>query len=204
MMEVTLMRADLAARIERLVRGDGAYPTAIPRLTLGRISRVHLVHAVCEPALCVIAQRSKRRLLGDEVYVYDTSHYLVFAQTCRGRLAWLSGSVPAKARRSPTTYPAMGRFVEVEPHRQVRRLGRCVVGSVSGVVNVAHQLGGSLGLLVLVVVSSVATSRNGTDARLELSHRVATALSAGAGMLALALLIVLVHTGGTPASAGAK
>lgn len=79
--QVTLTRADLAARIERLVRGDGAFPTAIPRLRLGRISRVeHPVHAVYEPALCVIAQGSKRVLLGDEVYVYDTSHYLVFAQ----------------------------------------------------------------------------------------------------------------------------
>ena len=79
--QVTLMRADLAARIERLVRKDGAFPTAIPRFRLGRISRVeHPVHTVFEPALCVIAQGSKRVLLGDEVYVYDASHYLVFAQ----------------------------------------------------------------------------------------------------------------------------
>ena len=80
MVQVTLMRAELAARIQRLVRGDGAYPSAIPRLTLGRISRAHLVHTLYEPALCVIAQGTKRVLLGDEVYVYDTSHYLVFAQ----------------------------------------------------------------------------------------------------------------------------
>lgn len=80
MVQVTLMRADLAARIQRLVQGDGAYPSAIPRLTLGKVSRAHLIHTVYEPALCVIAQGTKRVLLGDEVYVYDTSHYLVFAQ----------------------------------------------------------------------------------------------------------------------------
>jgi AraC-like DNA-binding protein len=80
-LQVTVMRAELAAQIERLVRGDGAFPTAVPRLILGRISHSqHPVHAVYEPAPCVIAQGSKRVLLGNEVYVYDTSRYLVFAQ----------------------------------------------------------------------------------------------------------------------------
>jgi len=80
-LQVTVMRAELAAQIDRQVRGDGAFATAIPRLRLGRVSRTeHPVHGVFDPALCVIAQGSKRVLLGNEVYVYDTSHYLVFAQ----------------------------------------------------------------------------------------------------------------------------
>src|SRR5574337_1260418 len=78
---VTVMRAELAACIDRLVGGEGAFATAIPRLIVGKVSRIlHPVHAVYEPALCVIAQGSKRVLLGDEVYVYDPSQYLVFAQ----------------------------------------------------------------------------------------------------------------------------
>lgn len=79
--QVTLLRARLAAQIERLAGGDGVFQTAIPKLRLGRVSQVQQpVHTVYEPALCVIAQGSKRVLLGEEVYVYDTSRYLVFAQ----------------------------------------------------------------------------------------------------------------------------
>ncbi|MCW3477969.1 MFS transporter [Neisseriaceae bacterium JH1-16] len=62
-------------------------------------------------------------------------------------------------------------------------------GAASGVVNVAHQLGGSLGLSMLVVVFSAAGS--GTLGTRELlAQRIASALTAGAGMLALVLLLV--------------
>lgn len=78
---VAILKAELAANIERLTDGEGAFETAIPRLRLGKVSRIlHPVHAVYEPALCVIAHGSKRVLLGDAVYVYDESQYLVFAQ----------------------------------------------------------------------------------------------------------------------------
>jgi len=79
--QTTVMRAELAACIDRLVCGDSVVQTVVPRLRLGKATQVeHPVHTVFEPALCVIAQGSKRVLLGDEVYVYDASNYLVFAQ----------------------------------------------------------------------------------------------------------------------------
>ena len=64
-------------------------------------------------------------------------------------------------------------------------------GAASGLVNVAHQLGGSLGLGVLVTVfaSADSGSLDGDDL---LAHRVSVALTVGAGMLALALVIVVV------------
>jgi len=63
-------------------------------------------------------------------------------------------------------------------------------GAASGLVNVAHQLGGSLGLGVRVVVFAAAGS--GTlEGRELLAHRVAGALTAGAAMLALALVVVV-------------
>ena len=64
-------------------------------------------------------------------------------------------------------------------------------GAASGLVNVAHQLGGSLGLGVLVTVfASAAPSR--LDARDVLAERISTSLTAGAVMLAIALAVVCV------------
>jgi EmrB/QacA subfamily drug resistance transporter len=53
-------------------------------------------------------------------------------------------------------------------------------GAASGVVNVAHQLGNSLGLAVLVALAGAAP----------LAQRVGTALTASSAMLALALLLM--------------
>ncbi|QND63374.1 MFS transporter [Mesorhizobium loti] len=61
-------------------------------------------------------------------------------------------------------------------------------GAASGVVNVAHQLGNSLGLGVLVAVAAVGAGA--LDGRELLAYRVGTALTAGSAMLALALLLV--------------
>ena len=66
-------------------------------------------------------------------------------------------------------------------------------GAASGVVNVAHQLGNSLGLAALVAVAGYVTG--GADAATGaalLLHRVNTALVCSAGLLAMALLLVLV------------
>ncbi|CAN5601077.1 AraC family transcriptional regulator CmrA [soil metagenome] len=80
-LQTTVMRAELAATIERLTVVDGAHETAIPRLCLARATQTQRpVHAMHEPAFCVLAQGSKRVLLGEEVYVYDNNQYLVVAQ----------------------------------------------------------------------------------------------------------------------------
>jgi len=61
-------------------------------------------------------------------------------------------------------------------------------GAASGVVNVAHQLGSSLGLAALVAVAGVGAGQLGVPL---LAHRVTLALGSAAVMLALALLLVL-------------
>ncbi|MBZ5710543.1 AraC family transcriptional regulator [Nannocystis pusilla] len=70
--------AELAAQIERHTPDDGVHGTAIPRLSLIRLSHpgepLVLLH---EPAVCIVAQGSKRVHLADEVLVYDASRYLV-------------------------------------------------------------------------------------------------------------------------------
>jgi len=81
-MKITVMRADLAAQIERHTGGvDGIFETAVPRLTLVRMTRARPpAHGLQQPAFCVLAQGSKRVLLNDEVYDYDSGTYLVASQ----------------------------------------------------------------------------------------------------------------------------
>jgi len=80
-MQVTVMRAELAALIERMTGTDGAHETVFPRLGFSRTTQVHHpIHSICEPSFCILAQGSKRVLLGDEVYIYDSNQYLVASQ----------------------------------------------------------------------------------------------------------------------------
>lgn len=63
-------------------------------------------------------------------------------------------------------------------------------GAASGLVNVAHQLGGSLGLGILVVVFAAAESSVLSAGGL-LAHRIAASFTAGTVMLMLAFVVVL-------------
>jgi hypothetical protein len=69
-------------------------------------------------------------------------------------------------------------------------------GAASGVVNVAHQLGGSLGLGVLVTVFASALPTAAHSAGL--AHAISTSVTAAAVMLALALVVVLALAGLAP------
>lgn len=64
-------------------------------------------------------------------------------------------------------------------------------GAASGLVNVAHQLGGSLGLAVLLVVFSGAADWGLAGSAEQLGRSISAALTAGGVMLVLALLLVL-------------
>lgn len=72
-------RAELVGQLRRLT-GDleGSMETVIPGLHLHRVMNPGgPKHAVQTAAFAVIAQGSKRLLVGDEVYEYDSMHYLV-------------------------------------------------------------------------------------------------------------------------------
>lgn len=64
-------------------------------------------------------------------------------------------------------------------------------GAASGLVNVAHQLGGSLGFAVLVAVFAGANTDTLTGSAL-LTHRIASTFTVGSEMLALALALVII------------
>jgi AraC-like DNA-binding protein len=69
---------EIAVMMSRYAGGDGFHQTAVGRLTLIRAARPNeLMPAVYEPSLCLIAQGSKRVILGGEVFVYDRARYLV-------------------------------------------------------------------------------------------------------------------------------
>ncbi|MFZ4288405.1 MFS transporter [Variovorax sp. HJSM1_2] len=63
-------------------------------------------------------------------------------------------------------------------------------GAASGLVNVAHQLGGSLGLSVLVVVAAFTTT-NTSNTSEHLAQRIANTFHASTVMLLLSLALVL-------------
>jgi len=64
-------------------------------------------------------------------------------------------------------------------------------GAASGLVNVAHQLGNSLGLAVLVTVFAAATL-NGAEPKAQLAHRISAALAGATVLQVLCLLVALV------------
>ncbi len=71
-------QSELAALVERHTRRDGTHPTAVASLQLFRSSvRLAPVYGLYEPSLCLIAQGSKRVMLGEEAYGYDPSRYLL-------------------------------------------------------------------------------------------------------------------------------
>jgi EmrB/QacA subfamily drug resistance transporter len=64
-------------------------------------------------------------------------------------------------------------------------------GAASGLVNVFHQIGGSLGLAVLVTVYAAAEGDGTLSPEALLAHRIAASLTGAALILALALIVVL-------------
>lgn len=71
-------RASLADAIERFTGQDGIHETPIAGLRFSRLSGPNApMCGVQEPALAMIVQGCKQTMLGDDVYEYDASRYLV-------------------------------------------------------------------------------------------------------------------------------
>ena len=71
-------RAELAALIERHTATDGIHQTALPRVVLIRASSpTEPLHALHEPAMCLIVQGDKQVMVGDTVHLYDRDKYLI-------------------------------------------------------------------------------------------------------------------------------
>lgn len=70
--------AEMIRLIEQNHREDGVLQTSIPRLHLVRFSHpTDRIHGLYEPALCIAAQGRKRAMVGDRIFEYDRSRFLV-------------------------------------------------------------------------------------------------------------------------------
>jgi AraC-like DNA-binding protein len=71
---------ELAQRAKRLAIQEGMTTTALECLQLFRSDRpTEITHSIYEPSACIIAQGQKQARLGEEVYSYNPSSYLVAA-----------------------------------------------------------------------------------------------------------------------------
>lgn len=75
-LEVAL--AELGDKIARWTMEGNQPATPIPSLWLRRYeSPTEPMSGIYEPSICLVAQGSKRVLLGEDAYVYDANHYLI-------------------------------------------------------------------------------------------------------------------------------
>lgn len=77
--EVTMSRfKELAELIAQHAETDGVHSTAIPRLTLVRMSGpTEPLHTVQSAALCIIAQGRKKVMLSDQIAQYEAGRHLL-------------------------------------------------------------------------------------------------------------------------------
>jgi AraC-like DNA-binding protein len=103
------LQSEMAATVERLTRVDGMYPTAIPGLTLFRLSSPpQAVYCTQEPSFCLVAQGSKEIIAGGEQYLYDPSHYLI---------ASLDLPIIGRMRQVSPDRPYLGARFDLAPGR---------------------------------------------------------------------------------------
>ncbi|MDP1583950.1 MAG: AraC family transcriptional regulator [Bradyrhizobium sp.] len=69
---------ELGGLIEQFTGTDGVHATSIPRVVLIRSSHpTEQLHAVQQPAVCIVAQGRKQVMAGTSVYLYDRAKYLI-------------------------------------------------------------------------------------------------------------------------------
>lgn len=100
----------LAGLIRNYTPHDGRFELCIPGVYTIRLSRVTTepVHATVGPALCIVAQGAKRIMLGQEAYVYDPSHMLIFS---------VDLPVTASVTRASLAEPYFGFILGLDPQK---------------------------------------------------------------------------------------
>ncbi len=100
----------LASLISAYAPHDGCFELRIPGVHAIRRSRTNreLVHAMAQPALCIVAQGAKSVMLGQEVYEYDASRMIAFS---------VDLPVTAQITRASHSEPFLGFRLDLDPHK---------------------------------------------------------------------------------------
>ena len=100
----------LASLISAYAPHDGCFELRIPGVHAIRRSRTNteLVHAMAQPALCIVAQGAKRLMLGQEVYEYDESRMIAFS---------VDLPVTAQITRASFSQPFLALRLDLDPHK---------------------------------------------------------------------------------------
>ena len=102
-------QGELAAQIDRLTPHDGTQETAIAPLKLYRASApLKPIHGVYKPSLCLIARGSKQVMLGESVYLYDPSHFLLVA---------VDLPVISQVAEATPEEPYLSLSLDIDPHQ---------------------------------------------------------------------------------------
>ncbi len=100
----------LATLIRAYTPHDGRFELRIRGVHVIRVSRPNpeLVHALQQPALCIVAQGAKSVLLGQEVYEYDASRMLVYS---------VDLPVAAQVTRATPSEPYLSFKLDLDAHK---------------------------------------------------------------------------------------
>lgn len=71
-------REELVERIARALPQDGTLDVSSSFRLARSSSPTEPIHALYQPAFCVVAQGRKQALLGEELFRYDSGHYLIY------------------------------------------------------------------------------------------------------------------------------
>jgi AraC-like DNA-binding protein len=100
----------LAGLIGAYAPHDGCFELPISGVHAIRRSRTdkELVHAVAQPALCIVAQGAKKMMLGQEVYEYDESRMIAYS---------IDLPVAAQITRASYSKPFLAFKLDLDPHK---------------------------------------------------------------------------------------
>jgi hypothetical protein len=102
--------ARLAGLISAYAPHDGCFELRIPGVHAIRRSQTNkeFVHALAQPALCIVAQGAKRLMLGQDVYEYDESRMIAFS---------VDLPVTAQITRASFSQPFLDLRLDLDPHK---------------------------------------------------------------------------------------